>query len=155
MRKSFLCFVFLGSNDVYRTRCTHSTASWQMACHMQSGPYTLELCHYLNDGRLLARPISVKDLPTRLDGQWTGDPYPSHDCTTVWPYLYYGTVRTPSTPPTIVSNHWAQLLTEPIAPNQRLGGWCHHPLCRLEIALELIPSFHSFWRSGECNRCGR
>ena len=53
---------------------------------MQSGPYTLELRCYPYDGHLLACPISIKDLSTRLDGRWMGDPYP-----------YYGMVRTPKT----------------------------------------------------------
>jgi hypothetical protein len=59
-------------------------------CHL------LELRRYPYDGHLLARPVSIKDLPTRLDGWWTGDLYPSHDRTTVRPYPYYGTVRTPT-----------------------------------------------------------
>jgi hypothetical protein len=37
-------------------------------------------------GRLQARPISVSNLVNRVDGRWTGDPYPLHGRThtTVW-----------------------------------------------------------------------
>ncbi len=49
----------------------------------------------INSSISLTILVSVSNLLTRVDGWWTVDPYPSHDCTFVQPYPYYGTACIP------------------------------------------------------------